>query len=192
MCFKLSELYLKFSYTDYRKKFQISVINLSQWKTLWKAIAVCAKNHLPNTNKFSNYVTRWSRIFLKKIAASQPPKKLPAWWGNKVHRRVYISQQFAPVPNQINPMNALSLYFFKIHFDVILSSTPRSPKGSLSLSPRPSQDCYTPLFSTILCDTSSSFLILLCLITRMTLQDSANHEPPNPAVSSGVLSPPPP
>ena len=140
-------------------------------RRLWNEIVKQAKTH-----------QGWQRRLKKK-------KKMQK---RKVLSRVYISQQIAPIPNQINPMNALSFYFFKIHFDVILPSRPRSSKGSLSLEfpPPPPKALFAPLFSAI-CDTSSSFLILLYLITRMTLEHSANHAPPHPAVSSGVSPRPP-
>jgi hypothetical protein len=40
------------------------------------------------------------------------------------------SPPLAPIPSQMKPFHALS-YFFKIHFSIIVPSTPSSSEGSL-------------------------------------------------------------
>ena len=51
----------------------------------------------------------------------------------KVHDLIHNSPQLVPNPSNINPIQALTSYFFKIRFNIILQSTPGSFKWSLSL-----------------------------------------------------------
>jgi len=66
----------------------------------------------------------------------------------KVHH--YVHNRPIQVTNlsQINPLNNLPLYFFKIHFDVTLPSVPRYPSGVFLGVPLPPKPCT--LFSTTL------------------------------------------
>ena len=55
-------------------------------------------------------------------------------WNPEVHYRVYKSLLCFPILSQISPVHNLPLYFLKVYFNIILPSTTRCSKWSLSLS----------------------------------------------------------
>jgi hypothetical protein len=61
-------------------------------------------------------------------------------WKPKFHYCVHMRLSLVSVLSQINPVHAPKIYFFKIHFHIILLQTLRFPKLSLSLR-FPHQNC---------------------------------------------------
>jgi hypothetical protein len=87
-------------------------------------------------------------------------------WNPDVHYRIHNSPPPVPILSQLNPLHAPS-HILKIHFNIILPSTPGSPKWSPSLR---SKILCARLFYPIRA-TFPSHLILLDLITRIISRD---------------------
>ena len=83
---------------------------------------------------FTYLHTPWSRVLLEKLTGFQMAKKFPASCGTR--RLIPHSQVPAtyPILSKIDPVSTLTFHYLKIHLNIIVPSTPGSPRWSLSLS----------------------------------------------------------
>jgi len=88
-------------------------------------------------------------------------------WNPNVHYCIHTCPPPVPIPSQLDAVHKPTSHFLNMHLNIVLPSTPGSPKCSLS-SGFPTKTLYTPLLSHIRA-TCPAHLILLDSITRTIL-----------------------
>jgi hypothetical protein len=111
----------------------------------WKSL--CYKPAVPcdTCPAFRIYLTPWSRALPEKPSVPQLLNIFPAFYGNRKLNTAFTVDRHLSLPwaRSIQSMPPSRPYFFKIHFNIILASMPRSSKWSLLLSFPHQNSVYT-------------------------------------------------
>ena len=74
-------------------------------------------------------LTPYSTILLEKLTDSQLVKKFPAFYGTRRYITAFTCvRHLVPIPSQLVPVHTPTSH---LHLNIILPSTPGSPKWSL-------------------------------------------------------------
>ena len=90
--------------------------------------------HTKITYLLTYLLTPRSRVLLEKLTGFAANQEIPRiLWNPKVHYRIHKCPPPVPILSQLDPVHTPTSYLLKIYLNIILPSTPGSPKWSLSL-----------------------------------------------------------
>jgi len=85
--------------------------------------------------RLPTYLTQWSRIHPKKITGPQLIRKIPhILWNPRVHYRIHKRPTPVLILSHSNQIHPSTSYFLNFQFNIILPSTSRTSKWSISLT----------------------------------------------------------
>jgi hypothetical protein len=134
---------------------------------LWFSVTICVLVFSVRTLTYSmGQSLSWEA---NRILASQEIFRI--LWNSKVHYRSHKCPPLVPILGQLDPVHIPTSLFLKIHLNIILPSTPRSVKWSLSFRPGVLFTCrnHRNLFHWVTPNKSFPTSIRTLMVSRFSL-----------------------